>query len=125
MTEEELVKLIYDKFYDKERNTIDLSYLDFRPYNCNVDISFMKVNGKLSQYYQDVSGDLDQGNQKVGGDLEQGWQEVNGHLFQNNQTVKGHLEQHHQRAGELIFSDNCKEKLGDHVFDEEENWWKS
>lgn len=54
MNKEELVKLIYENFFDKISGTIDLSSLDFTKYHCDVDISEMKVEGILYQCNQKV-----------------------------------------------------------------------
>lgn len=44
-----LAKWIYKHCYDWNDNTINLSWLDFTPYNCDVDLSFIKVSKNLKQ----------------------------------------------------------------------------
>lgn len=86
-----LEELLYNKFYDKEKRTIILRGLDFTRFNCNVDISYMKVEGNLKQHGQVVGGELDQYCQEVGKDLHQFEQVVGGDLFQYDQEVKGEI----------------------------------
>lgn len=110
MTREELVELLYDNFYYAPVNAIHLPNLDFTKYNCGVDISFMKVNGRLKQNYQTVGKDLLQDNQEVRGDLVQSYCQVKGDLHQNNQTVDKDLSQDHQTVEEDLIEGNNKVK---------------
>lgn len=93
----QLEKTLYNNFYDKEKEWIDLSGLDFSNYHCRVNISHMKVDGKLYQNYQDVKS-LEQGDQKVKGHLDQSDQIVENDLFQGNQKVNGNLYQNFQEV---------------------------
>lgn len=52
LTKEEIAKWLYENCYDKNKNEIDLRDLDFTPFNCNVDLSFMEVEGELVQSFQ-------------------------------------------------------------------------
>lgn len=52
MTKKELVQFLFDNFYDEKEGEITLNDLDFTQFNCNVDISGMRVNGELYQGWQ-------------------------------------------------------------------------
>lgn len=91
ISKKELVSLIYKHFYDKESNCIDLTGLNFAPYDCNVCMDYMRVNGDISQKGYKVSGNLNQSGQIVGQDLYQGEQTVKGDLHQSNIKVKGEV----------------------------------
>lgn len=81
MNKKQLVRLLYKHFYDEQRNCIDLSYLDFSEYNCDVLFSSNKVNGTLCQTHQMVTKNLWQGSQFVKGDLYQSNNYVGNNLF--------------------------------------------
>ena len=82
MTKEELAQYLYDNYYNKETNTIDLSRLNFGGFNCSVDISCMLVGGNLDQSWQHIDGDLDQSCNIVGGSLDQSCNIVGGKRYQ-------------------------------------------
>lgn len=99
ITKEELVNFLVKFFLKPEAldlSELDLSELDFSAYDCNVDISKMKVARNLYQDYQLVNGCLFQACQTVNGPLYQGLQRVFGNLDQSHQTVSGDLKQSDQ-----------------------------
>lgn len=64
------------KYCVNSEGNLDLSGLDFRHFNGDIDISGMQVKGNLIQSYQHVYGDLIQCNQEVEGNLDQSCQMV-------------------------------------------------
>ena len=115
MTKQELVELLAENFIN-EQGTLDLSNLDFRTLDCDVDISGMKVsrtlvqsNQKADNIFQDeqeVGGSLFQNRHKVGGNLYQDNQKVQVDLHQGNQYVEGDLLQHNQKVQGTLFQSN-------------------
>lgn len=93
ITKEELAEFLVEYFLKSK--TLDLAWLDFRKYQCNVDISHMKV-----------AGHLDQGRHLVTGGLDQYAQVVTGHLDQSVQVVTGYLDQSKQKVGEYLDQSN-------------------
>lgn len=93
----QLEKTLYNNFYDKEKEWIDLSGLDFSNYHCHVNIGKMKVDGMLFQNYQDVIN-LYQGHQQVKNILSQSHQQVEGNLYQSEQKVGKNLFQAYQEV---------------------------
>lgn len=91
MTKKELEQLLYDNFYDKENNCIDISSLDFTRFYCNVKTANMKVYGDLLQYLQNVGKCLYQCEQRVEGNLFQSHCSVKGNLYQDKQIVEGKI----------------------------------
>lgn len=92
MNKQDLAQLLYDNFYIERHNTINLCGLDFTSYNCNVDISRMKVSGELCQRGQEADGDILQDVQYTKGDLCQNNQTVEGDLYINCNYVEGNIK---------------------------------
>lgn len=103
LSNEEIVKFLYENCYDESKNCVYLRFLDFRDYNCNVNVTYLKVNGDLRIGYSTVSGDLYQAGNHVQGDLIQNRQRVGKNLIQDNQIVRG-----------TINNESCQENLGDY-----------
>lgn len=72
MSEEQIAQFLYDNCYNEKNDCIDLSFLDFRKFNCNVYLSYMKVKKDLHQAFQYVEGDLYAGYNQVAGHIMQG-----------------------------------------------------
>lgn len=73
---ESKTKIVYNMFYDKKYNIVNLDSLYFGDKTCDVVISNMTVKGSLNQSCQNVGKDLYQYGCCVGGNLEQSCQEV-------------------------------------------------
>lgn len=82
-----------------EEGDLDLSELDFTGIEGDVDISGMKVNGRLHQGYHNVKGDISQSNHKVTGSLFQGSNRVGGNVHQGHNEIGGDLHQEFQKVG--------------------------
>ena len=85
MSKEELVELLITSFVDEE-GVLDLSGLDFTKFECDVDISYMNVAGRLFQANQKVEGDLFQGTQEAF-NVFQSAHKVNKSIFQDIHIV--------------------------------------
>lgn len=98
LTNEEIEQWIFDNCYDEKANEINLRNLNFRRFNCNVDISFMEVNGELTQCYQKAK----EINQKrcEAEIIYQGWQKANT-IWQDGQEAEI-IYQHDQCARKII-----------------------
>lgn len=95
-------EIVYNMFYNKYDNCIDLEGLDFTDRNCDVNVSHLSVKGNLWQNWQSVVGDVYQDYQCVGKDLIQDSQEVCGNVRQGGNTVGGDLSQEcHEVKGNL------------------------
>lgn len=110
MNKDELVDFLYLFFYDKINRVLDLRGLNFEKYNCDIDISNMKVNGSLFQGQHEIRGTLDQDSQQVSEDLFQSSQEVGHHLYQSHQTVHGSLRQDFQFVEKDLYVGNSEVK---------------
>ena len=64
LTKEDLKVILLDNFIDEDGN-LDLSFLDFRNFDGDVNISYMKVKYDLIQNFQQVEGNLRQDINKV------------------------------------------------------------
>lgn len=93
MNKEELVELLITNFVDEE-GVLDLSGLDFTKFECDVDISYMNVAGRLFQ-----------ANQKVEGDLFQNTQEAS-NVFQSAHKVSKSIFQDIHVVGDSVFEGN-------------------
>lgn len=96
----DLEEVLYNAFkkikFDTEE--IDLSYLDFSRFRCDVNISHLTVDGCLNQQGQKVHGDLKQDNSIC----------LEGSIYQSSQYSKGNIHQSYSIANGFIFQNNNK-----------------
>lgn len=94
MTKQELVELLAENFIN-EQGTLDLSNLDFRTLDCDVDISGIKTRR-----------DIYQGEHTTKGSIYQGHHITNKDIYQSDHITKGNIYQLRNKVGGELFQES-------------------